>query len=142
HFDHARDMARFSRSREFIGMLEPQGVEILEEGFFEWLGVLLERDVGLAGTANCFIIDIGQIHHPVDAIAPRLQMPLQQIFENVSAKVADMSPAVNGRSASVDGNIRRIERNEFAHFPGVGIKEPCWHTRPAKNGAPIYLSAT
>ena len=64
-------------------------------------------------------------------------MPLQQIFENVSAKVADVGAAVNGRSATVDGDIWRIERNEFAHLAGIGVKESCRHTRVAENGAPI-----
>ena len=59
-------------------------------------------------------------------------MALQQILKNVSAEVADVGAAVNGRSTGVDGNIRRIERNEFAHFPGVGVEKSCRHTKLAK----------
>ena len=69
HFDHARDIARFSRSRELICALEPQGLKIFEESLFKWLGVLFQWEIGLVRTANRFVIDIGKIHHPMHAIA-------------------------------------------------------------------------
>ena len=59
-------------------------------------------------------------------------MPLQQILKNVSAEIADVSATVNSRSARVDGNIRRIERDELAHFPAVGIEESYRHTKLTK----------
>jgi hypothetical protein len=56
-------------------------------------------------------------------------MALKQILEDVSAKISDMCPAVNGRSASVDADWARcrIARLEFFDLARVSVKEAQRH---------------
>src|SRR5205809_7369311 len=53
----------------------------------------------------------------------RFEVPLQQIFKNVSAKISDVRVAVNRRSAGVHGDVRRVARSELLQRAGVSVKE-------------------
>jgi hypothetical protein len=62
-------------------------------------------------------------------VAAQFQVPLKQIFEDVSAEISNVRPAVNGRPARVhpDWTRRRIAWLEFLNFARVGIKEAKSH---------------
>jgi hypothetical protein len=62
-------------------------------------------------------------------IAAQFQVPLKQIFEDVSAEISNVRPAVNSRTARVhsDWTRRRIAWLEFLNFARVGVKEAKSH---------------
>ena len=64
--------------------------------------------------------------HPV---AAQFQVPLKQIFEDVSAEISNVRPAINGRPTRVhsDRMRGRIAWLEFLNFARVGIKESQRH---------------
>jgi hypothetical protein len=62
-------------------------------------------------------------------VAAQFQVPLKQIFEDVSAEISNVRPAVNGRAARVhsDWTRRRIAWLESLNFARIGIKEAKSH---------------
>lgn len=58
-------------------------------------------------------------------VTTQLKMALQQIFENVGAKISDVRAAVNRWAASIDVDVVRcrIPRPEFLKLSRVGIKK-------------------
>jgi hypothetical protein len=79
------------------------------------LGKPGQRHFGFARAADGFVIHVGDVHHPIHLVTAQLEMPLKQIFEDISPKVSDVGAAVNGRPTSVDLDraLRRIMRLEF-----------------------------
>jgi hypothetical protein len=62
-------------------------------------------------------------------VTTQLKMALQQIFENVGAKISDVRAAVNRWAARIDADVvrRRIPRPEFLNLSRVGIKKTECH---------------
>ena len=56
-------------------------------------------------------------------------MTLEQIFEDIRAKISDVRVAVNRRSAGIHLYVApgRIERAEFLDLSRIGVKETDWH---------------
>ena len=106
-------------------MLDLQRVKILEKSFLEWRGKFTQRKIRRPAAADRLVIDVGQVHHPLDRITARLEMPLEQIFENIGAKISDVRAAVNSRPAGVHlhRTTIRIERTELLDFARIGIKK-------------------
>ena len=59
----------------------------------------------------------------------QLKMALQQIFENVGAKISDVRAAVNRWAARIDVDVVRcwIPRVEFLKLSRVGVKKTECH---------------
>jgi len=60
-----------------------------------------KRFAGRSAVSNGFVIDVRQIHHTIDLKAARLQMALQQVFEQKRSEIADVRVRIDGRSAAV-----------------------------------------
>jgi len=105
-------------------------VGVFEEGLFELFCELLQRNAGFARAANRLVLHIRDIHHAMQLVAAKFQVPLKQIFEDIGAEISNVRAAVNGRSASVDADSARgwIARLEFFEFARVSVKETQRHT--------------
>ena len=127
HFDHARNV----NIRRGLGKLpvtaHAQRGQILKEGLLERLGELRQRHTLRAATADGLVIHIGQIHHPLNFEPPEFQMPLQQVFKNVSAEIADVGVIVDCRPAGVHAHAAGFEGLEILDLAGQGIKETKGH---------------
>ena len=134
HLNHPRDVLRGSGLGEMIGAFDAQRVEILEERFFERRSEVRQRHATSPATANCFVIHIGEIHHAIDLQAPILQMPLQQILENVGAEISDMREIINSRPAGVETHLPRLARHEVLDLTGQRIEKTKWHEWRSKGG--------
>ena len=77
-------------------------VQVLEKRLLERRGELGQRDASLAAAPDRFVVHVGEVHHAMDVIAARFEVPLEQVFEDVRAEVADVRVAVNGRPAGID----------------------------------------
>ena len=62
-------------------------------------------------------------------------MPLEQILENVGAKISDVRAAVDRRPAGVHLHraTGRIERPELFELAGVGVEETQRHVRAKRD---------
>ena len=129
HLDHAREIAWFCCAWVFVRAFDSQSIEILKKSPFKWFGEIVQRNFRLPRPANGFVIDIGNVHHPMHFEAAHFEVPLQQIFENVGAKISDVSAAVNRRPAGVDVDlaILRVARLKFFDLARVGIKKAKRH---------------
>ena len=129
HRDHRLYEALFGRGGKGVGALDLQRIEVLEKRFLEWRGKFTQRKIRRATAADRFVIDIGQIHHAIDRVTARFEMPLEQIFEDVGAKISDVRVAVNRRPAGVHLHRAtvRIERPELLDLARVGVKETQGH---------------
>ena len=123
HLNHAREVTRFGRAGIFVGVFDAQSFEIFEKSPLERFGEIVERNFRFSCAANRFVVDIGNVHHPMDFEAARFEMPLQQIFENVRAKISDVGMAINRWPASVHRDVGRIARGELLQLPRVGVKQ-------------------
>ena len=117
------------RCRIFVRALDTQCVGVFEEGLFELFCELLQRNAGLARAAYGLVLHIRDIHHAMHFVAAQFQVPLKQIFEDVSAEISNVCSAVNSRAARVhsDWSRRRIAWLEFLNLARVGIKEAKSH---------------
>src|ERR1700683_5351661 len=126
HRDHFGDVFRVCGSGIAISFFNPQGVYVLEKCGLKFLGELGQRNIGGAAIADSFIVKIGDIHHAIDGVPSGFEMSLQQVFEEVSAEVADMGERINRRPASI--HLKhfscRIEWLERFYRSRKGIKKP------------------
>jgi hypothetical protein len=68
--------------------------------------------------ANRFVVHIRDIHLAVNLESARFEMALEQVFEDVSAKISDVRAAVNRRPTGVNVDLVRsgIARSELFEF--------------------------
>ena len=139
HFDHAREITRLGRAGIFVGAFDAQSLEIFKKSAFERFGEIVERNLRFPCAADGFVVDIGNVHYPMDLEATRFEMPLQQILENIRPKISNVRLAINGRPAGVHRNVWWIERGEILQLPRVGVEQPD-HVRttviPSENASP------
>src|SRR6266404_7366342 len=108
----------------------------------EWLSEFRERNLRFARTVNRFVVHIRDVHDAVDFVAAQLEVTLQQIFENIGAKISNMRAAVNGRPTSVDVDLVRgpaglvswrarsgVARFELFALSRIGVKEANRHLK-------------
>src|SRR6266478_7163222 len=108
----------------------------------EWLSEFRERNLRFARTANRFVVHVRDVHDAVDFVTAQLEMTLQQIFENIGAKISNMRAAVNGRPTSVDVDLVRqpdglvpwrarsgVAGLELFELSRVGVKETNRHLK-------------
>jgi len=65
--------------------------------------------------------DIGDIHHPFNAISVIFQSALQEVFKEIRAEIAEMGIIINRRTAGIETDSARLDRDEFFFFPREGI---------------------
>ena len=111
---------------------------VFEESLFELFCELLQRHAGLACAANRLVLHIRDVHYAMHLVAAQFQVPLEQIFEDVSAEISNVRPAIDGRTARVhsDWTRRRIAWLELLNFARVGIKESQPHVQYGSGGSP------
>ena len=84
-------------------------------------GQLIERHARGLEVANDPIVDIGDVHHPGDAIAGPLQVAAQHVAEQERAEVADVGWAVDGRPAAVHADVAGLDRLEILELAAEGV---------------------
>src|SRR6266513_3673858 len=77
HLKHAREVTRLSRAGIFISASDAQSFDIFKKSALEWFGEIVERNFHLPRAANGFVVDIGNLHYPMDLEAAHFEMPLQ-----------------------------------------------------------------
>ena len=125
HLDHPVDVTLVSRGGKLIGAFDPQCFDILEERLLELLSKFPERNFRFARAANRLVIHVGDVHDAMDLVTAQFEMLLEQILEDIRAKVADMRAAVDRWPASVDVDLAsgRIARLELFELARVSVKE-------------------
>ena len=96
-----------------LGALDPQRVEILEEGLDVLLRELVDRLAMLGRLLDDAVLDVGQVHHLGDAIPLLEEDAAQQVLEEEGAEVTDMRIIVDGRAAGVHPNVAWLDRHEL-----------------------------
>ena len=111
-------------------MLDLQRVEVLEKCFLEGCGKFAQRQIRRPTATDRLVIDVGQVHHALDCVTAHFEMSLEQILENIGAKISDVRVAVNGWPAGVHLHRAtiRIERTELLDFTRIGIEKTQCHT--------------
>src|SRR5258708_505964 len=103
----------------------------------EWLSEFRERNLGFARAANRFVVHVRDVHDAVDFVTAQLKMTLQQIFEDVGAKISNVRAAVNGRPASVHVDLARsgVARLELFELSRVSVKKANRHLKAVSSRA-------
>jgi hypothetical protein len=117
------------------GGLDAQRFEIVEESLFKLRGESVERHTGLAAAADCFIVDVGEVHDAVDLEAAGFEVALEKVFENIGAEIADVGMIIDRGAAGVHGDGPGIERRKFFEFARISIKKLHWENSPNSAGA-------
>src|SRR5215469_9403837 len=76
HRDHFGDVFRVGGGGIDVSVFNPQSTHVLEEGSREFFGELGQRNIGSAAVTDRFIVNVGDIHHAINGIAPGFEMPL------------------------------------------------------------------
>src|SRR2546430_16523898 len=103
------------RARIMFHPLDPQRVEILEEGLDVLLGELVDRLAVLGGLLDDAVLDVSEVHHLGHAISLLEGDPAQQVLEEEGAEVTDVRYVVDGRTAGIHPTLARLEWTEL--FP-------------------------
>ena len=129
HLDHLVDVTLIGGSGKFVGALDSQRFDILEECILKLRRKFLERNFGLARAADGFVVHIGDVRDAMHLVASQLEMALEQVFEDISAEISNVCAAVNSRAASVDVDLalRWIARLKFFDLARIGIKKAQCH---------------
>ena len=129
HLDHLRDVVR--GRGEVLRPFHAQRAEVVEERILELLREIREPHAELSAAADRLVVHVGEIHHAFDLEAARLQMPLQQVLEDVGAEISDVREIVNSRPACVELHAVPvgIERAELFDLSAVGVEKSRRHER-------------
>ena len=130
--DHLRDVVR--RGRVNGGGGDGEGLEVFEEGVFEALRVVAQRDARGARIADRLVVHVREVHHVRELVAGVFERAVQHVLERVGAEVADVREVVNRGAAGVeagDAGFKRLERFETAR---EGIVEGKLHGVGAVRG--------
>ena len=110
HLDHIGDM--IGSGRVMLSRLNVEYFEIFEKSFFVDRGEVIEAHARLLRIANRFVIDISQVHNLSDFEIIELDDATQEVFENISAEIADVGVVVYRGSASIKTNFTLVDRGE------------------------------
>jgi len=64
---------------------------------FESARELLQRLSGGAAVADGLVVHVREVHHSIDLEPARLQVPLQQVLEDVGAEIPDVRVVIDSR---------------------------------------------
>ena len=129
HLDHSVDVMPIGRSGKFISGLDPQRFDIFKKCLFELGSEFCERNFRFTGSADSFVVHVGDVHDAMHLVASQLEMSLEQILEDISSKISNVRAAVDGWSACVDADLafRWIARLKFFDLARIGIKKAQCH---------------
>ena len=129
HRDHPLDIARLRGCGKMVRALDPQRVEVREKRVFIHLREVREPTTRRPCAADGLVVHVGQIHHALHLVAARLKVPLEQVLEDVSAKVSDVRVVINRGAAGVHLHPLPggIERREIFGLARVGIEKSDGH---------------
>ncbi len=97
--------------------LDIERFDIFEESVFIRLCEGVEGDPLGNGSADGFVIDIGEVHHLCDRHSKKLDGPSEDIFEHIGAEVTDMGIVVYRRPARIHADMIIFERFEDLFLP-------------------------
>ena len=104
-----------------IGRHHIKIVHVFKVTLREFLGQFFGRDAQTVGPGNNFIIDIGNILHAFDIVAPVFQVTPYDIEDDVAHSVAHVRIVIRGNAADVHRHHVAI-RHEFLFFTGERVK--------------------
>jgi hypothetical protein len=132
HLDHLLDLAQVSCFRKRIRAFDSQRVEIVEECFLERRREFGQRNTSLPRAPNRLVVHVRDVHHATHLVITQLQMPLQQVFEQIRPEIPDVRVAINRWSAGVHLHSAPggIERLEFLELARVGVEKTNRHDPP------------
>ena len=81
-------------------------------------GQSLNRGPVLGGLDNQLVVNIGDVHHPVDLIAFKSEVTLDCVKDHGADHVADMAVGINRWATDIHPYMRGLERDEI--FFGLG----------------------
>ncbi|MBA7605646.1 hypothetical protein ES703_12780 [subsurface metagenome] len=84
-----------------VSSLDVEGVHILEVAIGVFLGKLGGGNTALVGAVYNLVVDVGDVLHILDLIAPEAQVTPDDVKDDVAHAVADMSIVVGGNTADV-----------------------------------------
>ena len=70
------------------------------------------------------VADVGDVGDVGDVVAGRGQHPTEEVREELAAHVPEVLWRVDGGTAGVDADRRRMQRLEGLHLAGAGVVEP------------------
>jgi len=120
HLNHPRDVLGRGGCGIVSRRFDTQRLQVLEEGRFEFRGEVGQRHAALFASRNGFVVDVGQVHDPLDFKATRLEVPLQQVLENIRPEVTYMGEVIHGRPAGIHLHHSPGWIQRFEGFDGAG----------------------
>ena len=131
HLDHPFDVALIGRSGKLVRALDSQRSDIFKKCLFKLNSEFCEWNFRFTGSADSFVVHVGDVHDAMHLVTAQFEMSLEQIFEDIRPKISDMCAAVDGRSTSVDTNLSfsGIARLKFFELTRVSIKKTERHIR-------------
>src|ERR1043166_4634675 len=129
HRNHPVDVLLIGGGGEVVCPFDPQSFDVVKKCLLERRSKFLERNFSFACAADRFVVHIGDVHDAMDFVTAQFEMTLQEVFEDVSAKVANVRAAVNRRPAGVDVDLAvlYIARLKFFELARVGFKKTQRH---------------
>ena len=118
--DHFRNV--ICRRRVNFRTLDVESFQIGKKSVLVSACVIIKRLALLIRVSDCFIVDIRQIHHLLNAHSAKLDDAAQHILKRVCAEITDMGKVVYGRPARIHANYIAFKRLKFLGLPGKRIE--------------------
>ena len=117
-FDELDDVGHaLGRAGEVVDLVDSQSREIAVVIGDILLGHLEHRDATLIGLLNELVIDVSDVHHPVDFVATIREIPLNAVEDHRPDHVTNVSLVVNRRPAQIDSHFTRPHGDEGFLLP-------------------------
>ena len=105
-----------------LGLLDGEGVEVLEEGFFEAGGVFADGHPGSGGVADDLVVDVGDVHDVPGDDSLQPEEAAEDVDLEEGPEVADVAVVINRRPAGVHAEGLAVGRREFFDAAGESLK--------------------
>src|SRR5579875_3317877 len=130
--DHPGDLPRGPR---IVGRaLDPEGVHFAEEPRDVLLGQRLDGGALGAGRLDDPVLDVGEVLHVHDPVPPVLQVPADDVEDQVGHGVPHVRRAVHVGAADVHPDLPLVEGDELLLAPAQRVIHPKSHGSPPLRG--------
>ena len=106
-----------------LGRLDAERPEVFKKRILVLAGEILKLQSGSPGIADRLVVNIRQVHDLRDFVSMILQRTAEQILEQISAEISDMSIIIDCRAAGVHLRDLFFDRLKILHITSQSIIE-------------------
>ena len=106
-----------------FGLFDIQSTRVFKKRVLILCRELLQRNTGLGGVADDFVVHVGNIHHVAYLVSALAEESTQDIYCYKCAEISDVAVVINRRPARIHADLIVLKRLELLDPSGKCIEQ-------------------